>query len=258
MNLQAGCIEKTKNNGLIPFMKTPFIWLGSKRAEKRGVGPIGSRLDYAARMGLPVANGAILLHEFFQLLMDEGLICWENGRFHADNPLEIYDALYTAVRFPKINKPVTVRPAFNSQKHQPTKHQRVQFTDPSQLTGTLCNIWQTAGPPSSNIRRDVIIQETITPEYLGTAVSKPTEKTDLVHYMHAGEIKNGPFAQTNLTLQLDRLNRWKAADKNLPAFAQRLQKLLRGVRRTFGDTSWQIEWVDNGRVCWLTKIEITK
>ncbi|KAA3658623.1 MAG: hypothetical protein DWQ04_24520 [Chloroflexi bacterium] len=239
-------------------MKTPFIWLGSKRAEKRGVGPIGSRLDYAAKMGLPVANGAILLHEFYQLLLDEKLIHWQNGRFHVDDPQEIHDALYTAVRFPKINKPVTVRPVFNIQINQPTNYECIKFTNASQLTDTLCTVWQVAGAPSTNIRRDIIIQETITPEYLGIAISKSTEQIDQTIYAQPDETKIISPTDADRSLQMSRLKRWESANNNLPTFAQRLQKLLRGVRRTFGDESWQIEWADNGRICWLTKIEIAQ
>jgi hypothetical protein len=30
--------------------------------------------------------------------------------------------------------------------------------------------------------------------------------------------------------------------------------LLRGARRTFGDDDWMIEWIDDGRICWLIQI----
>jgi hypothetical protein len=36
---------------------------------------------------------------------------------------------------------------------------------------------------------------------------------------------------------------------------QRLQQLLRGVRRTFGQGNWQIDWLDDGRICWLIQID---
>jgi len=236
-------------------MKTPFIWLGSKRAKKRGVGPLGFRLDEAAKAGLPVANGAILQHEFYQLLLDEGLIQWQNGRFHADNPLEIHDALYTAVRFPQLTTPVTVRPAFESLQKPPTVLQNIQFTDASQLTNALCIMWNDGGPPTSDMRRDVLVQETVSSQFHGIAISKPTESFDQVDYAHV----NADTTQTTLNfdqrLQIPRLRRWQAPEKSLPAFAQRLQNLLRGMRRTFGDESWQIEWIDNGRICQLNQID---
>ena len=45
-------------------------------------------------------------------------------------------------------------------------------------------------------------------------------------------------------------------DSNLPLYAQRLQKLLRGIRRTFGAGSWQIDWLDDGEICWVTKVAV--
>ena len=220
--------------------KTPFIWLGSKRAEKRGVAPIGARLDYAAKMGLPVADGAILLHEFFELLLDSELIHWQNGRFHADDPQEIHDALYTAVRFPKITKPVIVYPAFPT--NESSANAAVEFTNAVQLTNSLFTVWQAAGPPTSDLRRDVLVQEKINFDVQGSIVSKPNEPHDQV------------FLDVQ-TLNISRLNRWEPSDKTLPDFAQRLQKLMRGLRRTFGDESWEVAWGDNGRICYLTQLK---
>ncbi|MCZ7668469.1 MAG: hypothetical protein M5U34_15385 [Chloroflexi bacterium] len=41
----------------------------------------------------------------------------------------------------------------------------------------------------------------------------------------------------------------------MPPYAQRLQKLLRGIRRTFGQGSWQVDWLDDGEICWVVKVE---
>lgn len=255
-NLQL-ILRKIIISGLIVFMKTPFIWLGSKRAKKRGVASIGSQLDYAARSGLPVANGAILLHEFYQLLLDEELIHWQNGRFHVDDPLEIHDALYQAVRFPKINKPVTVRPAFNAPQIHPVGLKPVQFTEASQLSHILCEIWQAAGAPTTDIRRDILIQEKQQCQIYGTALSKQTQEVDQIFYNSINDVHTHLATDFEKSLPIERLSRWQSPAKNLPQFAQRLQKLLRGIRRTFGDASWRIMWEDNGRICWLNTIEKT-
>ena len=222
------------------MMKTPFVWLGSKRAEKRGVAPIGARLDYAAKMGLPVADGAILLHEFYELLLEAELIHWQNGLFHANNPLEIHDALYTAVRFPTIAKPVVLHPSFTSQ--QDVEISLMQLTNAEQLTSGLCTIWQAAGPPTNDIRRDILIQEKLNFEVHGIVTSNPDKQFDQLCY-------------DTQKIDITKLGRWESADKSLPKFAQRLQQLMRGIRRTFRDEAWEVAWGDNGRICYLTKID---
>ncbi|MCA9929965.1 MAG: hypothetical protein KC419_15885 [Anaerolineales bacterium] len=231
-------------------MKTPFVWIGSKRAEKRGVGAPGAQLDYAARMGLPVAAGAILLHEFYQLLVDEGLIHWQNGRFHAHNAHEIYDALYTAVRFPHLDKPAVIRPTFTPAAAAVLQLQtNIDMQNPQQLTDALCAVWSVGAAPTTQIRRDVLIQEMLDAHWSGTLAARPEPAPDQVHYTATN---NG-----EQTLALPRLRRWQAANAHLPPFAQRLQMLMRGVRRTFGDDVQEIGWVDNGRVCWLDYISLT-
>lgn len=236
-------------------MKTPFVWLGSKRAQKRGVGPKGASLDIAARAGLPVAKGAILLHEFYRLLLDETLIHWQNGRLFANNPQEVYDALYTAVRFPRINKPVTVRPAFWPPLENATKINNIQFTHPTQLTDTLCTIWAEGDRNNPNLRRDVLIQEAMAVQCCGIACADSSNQDDLVRYAWVNG-DTAVYAPHHLAeaMQIPHLQRWQASRPDLPPFAQRLQKLLRGIRRTFGEQTRQINWIDDGHICWIDEI----
>ena len=41
--------------------------------------------------------------------------------------------------------------------------------------------------------------------------------------------------------------------KDLP-FYNRLQSLLKNIRRIFGEKEWDVEWADDGNICWLLQI----
>jgi hypothetical protein len=53
---------------------------------------------------------------------------------------------------------------------------------------------------------------------------------------------------------LEKIGAFQRASANKPPFARRLQKLLRGVRRSFGKGDWRIDWVDDGEICRLLQI----
>jgi len=56
------------------------------------------------------------------------------------------------------------------------------------------------------------------------------------------------------SLILPRLRAFQRTTSELPPYARRLQKLLGGVRRTFGGGDYTIEWADDGEICWLIQI----
>ncbi len=211
-------------------MKTPFVWLGSGRAKKWHVDDKARLLDQAAKAGLPVPPGAVLLDEFFQLVLAEGVIAAENGRYHAPDPQWLAETLFDGIRFPQMDKPVVVRAADASPSPQPG----VDFTDPNQLSQSLCEFWSSA---PDNGRRDALIMEMVTRGEAGTAVTRHNDKTDHIP-----------------PLTLTQLRAWQRPSPKLPAHIRRLQQLLRGVRRTFGKGDWAIDWVDDGRICWLLQI----
>lgn len=235
-------------------MKTPFVWLGSKRAEKRGVSAKGALLDRAAAAGLPVPAGGILLHEFYQLLLDEGLIHVSGQRVWADNPTEIYEALYTAVRFPRLERAAAVRTAFSyadgdgdAVSVRAPVQRDVDLSQPQALTEALCAVWSAALSPAALLRQDVLIMEMVTAEVAGTAISNKMDAEDQVRLTKEAQQK---------TIGLPKLQRWwERPCSDCPPFAPRLQQLLRGTRRTLGDdSSWEIEWLDDGQICWLIQI----
>lgn len=217
-------------------MKTPFIWLGAGRAQKRDVAAKGRHLDKAAKAGLPVPPGAILLDELFQLLVKEGVMVLENGRITTPDPNWLHETIYEGVRLPRLDGRVIVRAACEATAVAQT---HVDFNDPVQLSDSLCELW---GQFSAG-RRDVLVMEMVQGDVGGTAVTTATTNQDSIN------LPNQP------PISLPQLGRWQRPDTNRPPHLQRLQRLLRGVRRTFGSGEWQVDWLDDGRICWLLQIQ---
>jgi hypothetical protein len=217
-------------------MKTPFIWLGSGRTKKRDVATKGLLLDLAAKRGLPVPSGAILLAEFCQLLLAEGVVVNENGRFSTTDPQWLHETLYQGVRFPHFNNLVAVRTAAAAGVEPQLG---VTFDDANQLSSSLCEIWS----QMADQQRDILVMEMVDCRESGTAVTRPDSAQDTIRFHDQPPVS------------LTQLRPWQRPDSAEPAHLQRLQMLLRGVRRSLGKKAWQIDWMDDGRICWLLQIQ---
>ncbi len=215
-------------------MRYFFAWLGSKRAAKREVAEPGCLLDRAANANLPVPAGGIVLHNFYELAREEGIIAENEGQVTAVSPHALHDLLFNLARFPKLDGEMVVRP-LHPTSFGPTLPP-IQMNNAAQLTKSLCEGWS-----AQNGRRDLLLITLPKSEVAGTAVTHPNATADQI------TLPDGQMA----LLQLDR---WQRPDDSLPPHAQRLQMLLRGLRRTFGDSGWEIWWVDDGRICWLWEI----
>lgn len=215
-------------------MRYYFAWLGSKRAAKRDVAEPGCLLDRAANAKLPVPAGGILLHDFYELAVAEGIVQAENGTITAVSPQTLHDLLFNLARFPRLEGDMVLRPLQENQ-FGPTQPP-LQADDPIQFTNSLCECWQ-----QQNGRHDVLLITLPQATVAGTAVSPANADSDQI-ILPEGK------------LRLAHLGRWQRPDSSLPPHAQRLQMLLRGLRRTFGDVGWEIEWLDDGRICWLWQL----
>lgn len=231
-------------------MKTPFLWLGANRARKWPVGDKARLLDKAASAGLPVPPGGILLDELFALLINEGVVTEREGVVTAVSDSWLAETLYEGVHFPRLTVPVIIRAAFSlagaPQLADPlfAPQRAVQPTDPAQLAQALCRVWSSARGPAS-LRRDVLLTEMVGVEMPGTAVTGG----------HAPDhVTCHPPGTAPTALELPWPGRFARPDSSLPPYARRLQLLLRGARRTFGAGSWQVDWLDDGRICWLIQI----
>ncbi len=91
--------------------QSPFIWLGSGRTRRRNVARKGSLLDQAARSGLPVPRGGILLDDFYRICLENGVVEEVAGAVAVPDPEWLHEVLYGEVRFPRLEKLVAVRSA---------------------------------------------------------------------------------------------------------------------------------------------------
>lgn len=219
-----------------------FVWLGAKRAQKQGVIEKGWRLDLAARMRLPVPNGGILLDNFYWLARQEQVIVLTNGRVQAPQPTQLYDLLYHQVHFPKLDTACAVRPLFDPDPAQTPSRLQVAVTDATALADALCALWTAVLPQEEQTAHTLLIQEMVPLVTEGTAVSLADTAVD---QMMVGQ----------QSWEMAKLGGWQRSSSHLPDYGQRLQMLLRGLRRSLGKGNWQVRWGDDGRVCWLLQIQ---
>lgn len=232
--------------------KTPFVWLGANRARKWPVGEKALLLDKAAHAGLPVPNGAILMDELFQLFVAEGVVSTAVTEFDA---VWLYESLYDGIRFPRFDQPAVIRAAFSAltEEQQPifsAAKTYVDMNDPDELARALCSVWSLSPPPEVAFRRDLLVMEMVQGEIGGTATS-----TKLSAGVTTKDTPTDPITTQDDFLELPQLSGFfSRSDNSLPPHLQRLQKLLRGIRRTFGEGSWQVDWLDDGEICWVVKV----
>lgn len=218
-----------------------FVWLGSKRAKKNHVNEKGWRLDIATRRGLPVPNGGILLEDVYWLALQEGVAVQEADQILIPSPSDFSHLLFSIIRFPQLDKPCAVR-SLSGRQVPPCLP--INLNDPQTLASAVSRLWTAVLPAPETVRRDLLVQEIIEIQERGTAVSLAADEVDIIR------------SQTQTT-SLSRLGRWQRTQADSPAHLQRLQKLMGGVRRTFGSGDWQVTWADDGQICWLLEVVTT-
>jgi hypothetical protein len=229
--------------------KTPFIWLGSGRAKKRGVARRGRQLDEVASAGLPVPEGAILLDELFRILLHEGVVEQAGESVTVPDPIWLLEVLYRDVRLPHLRTTadISVVPADEYEGFLPSKAvaQNVNLEDANQLAAALSKVWSFPAAVEE-FRRDVSIVTCLEGETAGRALSFPEGDKDVI------TVVRGNAADE---IHLPHLGRWKRPSQEFAPYARRLQMLLRGVRRTLSDEeAIDFHWQDDGQVCWITQV----
>ena len=236
------------------MQNTGFVWLGSRRARKWNVADKGRLLDQAASAGLPVPSGGILLDEFYQLLIRERALEVVDSEVRVPDPELLLDAVYAGIRFPPIPYPGVIRaicPIDDSTCRRPdaaVAWMPIDLQDAQQLADGLSKAYSTAltwhrveEASGSALRRDLMLMAMVKAVTSGSATSIRQRAMDEVQ--HEGQ-----------THVLPRLGFWRSPDASAPPFLQRLQKLMRGVRRSFGKMDLQVDWIDDGDICWLIQL----
>jgi hypothetical protein len=239
------CAISTWNAGM---NKTPFIWLGAGRAKKRGVARRGRQLDAAARAGLPVPDGAILLDELLRIFLKEGIAEQVGEKVVIPDPIWLLEVLYRDVRFPRLkttaNLCVIPTNGYEGLLAPEAVADEVDLEDAQQLAAALSKVWSFPAF-DDNFRRDVAIVTTVQGGTAGRARSTHADPDDVVAIISGSDEGE---------IHLPRLGRWERPFLETPPFARRLQMLLRGVRRTLSDDeAIDFFWLDDGQVCWITQ-----
>jgi hypothetical protein len=228
-----------------------FIWLGSGRARRRKVEHSGLTLDRAAKAGLPVPDGAILLDEFFQICLQEQLVMMTDDGVVVPDAELLHNTLLYSVHLPRFIRPVVLRPCLPADlcpeppfAGPSLDTKPVDIVDAQAVIEMLSGVWSSIARHSSANRADVLMLENVVSAATGQAITSSGEVADQV-YVRAGEATFGA------RLELPQLTGWRIPEQVHPPYVRRLQMLLRGVRRTFGEGRWALEWADDGSVCYL-------
>lgn len=212
-----------------------LIPLGSGQVAAAGVGNKAALLDRARRAGLPVPHGYVLLAE-------------------ADARLPYV---------PAFSRKIAVRSAFSAEDH-PWESLAgfflsklwVDASDLPALEESLQEVRDSASRRAGEFRRDILLLEMVDAQRAGVAFTETNFEDDLVNWTRGtGErLVSGLVRGETLELPKLRAGERSSLPKESPLFAERLQALLRDVRRAFGPYDWDIEWADDGRRCWLLQV----
>ncbi|PJF37004.1 MAG: hypothetical protein CUN49_02510 [Candidatus Thermofonsia Clade 1 bacterium] len=251
--------------------KKERLWLplGYGGAAKYGIGPKAALLDVARRYRLPVPIGIILVDEAWRRALGSGLV-----RRHDDGSISVPDPsrLVFAIGFPnfewELPGPFAVRSAFSAEDGEAQSlagyfatRLNVDGRDPVQLAEALGAVWGSAERHQAQLgalRRDVLIMRMVDAKHSGVAFTEHVHADDLVNFTEGLADKLVSGAVAGQSLSLPKLRPGEKPNADLPAWAQRLQLLLRQVRRVFSHKrsgrDWDIEWADDGTTCWLIQI----
>jgi pyruvate,water dikinase len=234
--------------------KAMFVWLGSGRARKQGVSQKGQLMDRAARAGLPVPAGAILLDPFYRLAIAENMARVEQERVTIVDPELLHNTLRYSVRLPRFDHPITVSPLFDEDEwyDSPLNGNETDFGNARDLARVLAQVWTAYHKNKPVARYDVLLMEKVEPNQSGVVISRDDDEFDSM--ILDGSPVNELDQRIPKGIDLPRLQRFQLPKSNRLPFERRLQMLLGGVRRTFGAGDWRIDWADDGHICWLLMV----
>src|SRR5690606_11827975 len=132
-------------------MNSAFVInLGSGAAGRRGVGSKGKLLDQAARAGLPVPRGVIVIDTVADLAVLHGAAEQVSGRLHVVDPQKLVSLL----QLPKLSSPVAVRSAFKTEDTEKAALAgyfrtvlNIDLSDASALGHAIETVWASAKSP---------------------------------------------------------------------------------------------------------------
>ncbi len=225
--------------------------------------PIGNKaklLDFARLRGLPVPKGVIITDEFYQAARRKRVLQLEHERVTAPNA-DWLMAMLTDV--PPFKNRLAVRSAFSAEDRSDeslagffTSKLFIDANNRDEFIGALCEVWSSSFKRNGEFRRDVLIMEMVDALSSGVAFTETEFEDDLVNFTSgtAEKLVSGQVEGETLFLPQLKFFESNITAEPLPDWALRLQRLLKAVRKVFGARNWDIEWADDGKVCWLLQI----
>ncbi len=235
------------------------IKLGSGRAQAQGAGNKGALLDQAARAGIRIPKGVLVLDTAWdQATLKDLMTITEDGVSIPDGA-----ALLRFLALPRFARPLAVRSAFGAEDgdaHSLAGYfesvLNVPPDDPAAVAAAFKTVLESSLKHKGEFRRDVLVMEMVEAKYAGVAFTEQEHEDDLVNYVAgtaqglvAGEIEGerSPLAKLHGS-------ETALKGETLPPWQKRLQNVLRGVRRWLGERDWDIEWADDGDRCYLLQV----
>jgi pyruvate,water dikinase len=212
-------------------MSDVLLLLGSGKLTAAGVAPKAARLDEAKGRGLPVPEGAVVL----------------DGADAQVAAAELAAAYST---------PLAVRSAFSAEDTAGSSmaghfHTALDVQpDPAAIRTAIDDVRRSG---DADIRRDVLVMPMIDARRAGVAFTEPGWQDDIVNVVSGQGEQLVSGAQTGDRIELPRIRRRERPTASTP-WEARLQELLRDTRVEEGDEPWDIEWADDGTMCWFLQI----
>jgi rifampicin phosphotransferase len=202
--------------------------IGSGRATALGISPKAAILDVAAKKGLRVPHGFVLL---------------SGAALPAHVPLEGL---------------VAVRSAFGAEDGG-TQSLAGWFSSKlnvavADIAGAVDEVRASALRREGTFRTDVLLLNMVAAKHAGVAFTEEDYLDDIVNVTVglADKLVSGEVAGERVVLR-----RFANVTEH-GSWATRLQSLLADVRKSFGrgenNVGWDVEWADDGTHCWLVQI----
>ena len=228
-----------------------LIKVGSGNINNSKYGFKAKGLDYAACKNIFVPRGYVLPHEI-----------WAGIKHNKEEKKKLITEIQTSLTKPSI----AIRSAFSAEDHQDNSLAGVFETvlsidrnKPDQIINGLDKVVKSALNYKDKSRQDILIMEMVEAKYSGVAFTESEYEDDQINWTEgiASKLVSGEITGKQVSIpklkSYDFIVKKSTNIKDLP-FYNRLQILLKEIRAIFGEKEWDIEWADDGNICWLLQI----
>ena len=134
---------------------------------------------------------------------------------------------------------------------------RVPSDDRSAIAAAAASV--RASGEQTAATRDVLVMRQVAAQHAGVAFTEREHEDDLVNVVSGTSEELLTGRVSGQTLDIPRCRRGEPTDALLPPWAQRLQRVLMLVRdlghvNRWGNGDWDVEWADDGAVCWVVQL----